>query len=62
MSDLFAPVSGKVTRVNDALVDTPELINDDCWEKGWMIAIEGAAGADLLDPAAYGTFLESAGH
>src|SRR5690242_15296773 len=39
LSDLFAPVSGKVTRVNAALVDAPELVNEDCWGKAWMVAI-----------------------
>lgn len=54
LSDLFAPVSGKVTRVNHELDDKPELVNDDCWGKGWMIAIEASGGlGELLDAAAY---------
>ena len=40
VSELFAPVSGKVTGVNKALVDAPEQINDDPYEKGWMVEIE----------------------
>jgi glycine cleavage system H protein len=40
VSELFAPLSGKVTKVNKALVDAPEQINDDPHEKGWMIEIE----------------------
>jgi glycine cleavage system H protein len=40
VSELFAPVSGKVTKVNKALVDAPEGINEDPHEKGWMIEIE----------------------
>jgi glycine cleavage system H protein len=40
VSELFAPVSGKVSKVNKALVDAPEGINDDPYEKGWMIEIE----------------------
>jgi glycine cleavage system H protein len=40
VSELFAPVTGKVTKVNKALVDAPEQINDDPHEKGWMIEIE----------------------
>jgi glycine cleavage system H protein len=40
VSELFAPVSGKVTGVNKALVDAPEQINDDPYEKGWMVQIE----------------------
>ncbi len=56
LSDLFAPISGKITRVNEALVDQPELINDDCWDKGWMVAIEPsnpAELAELMDPESY---------
>jgi glycine cleavage system H protein len=63
LSDLFAPVSGKVTRVNAALVDAPELVNEDCWGKAWMVAIEPAQSTDgLLEAAAYAEFLETAGH
>jgi glycine cleavage system H protein len=40
VSELFAPVSGKVTRINQALVDAPEGVNDDPHEKGWMVEIE----------------------
>ena len=43
VSELFAPVSGKVTRVNKALIDAPEQINEDPYEKGWMIEIELSA-------------------
>ena len=40
VSELFAPVTGKVTKINQPLVDAPEGINDDPHEKGWMIEIE----------------------
>ncbi len=40
LSDLFAPVSGEVLELNTALEDAPELVNDDCWEKGWMVKIK----------------------
>src|SRR5690606_34445894 len=57
LSDLYAPLSGRVVSVNEALENEPELINEDPWEKGWMIAIEPSdlAGeeAGLLDAAAY---------
>ncbi len=58
VSDLFAPVSGTVVAVNEALQDSPELINSGPYESGWMIDIKLAAGAaaapvDLLDAAAY---------
>jgi glycine cleavage system H protein len=61
VSDLFAPVSGTVKRVNTLLADKPELINEDCWEQGWMIAIESTGGVDgLLDPTAYAELLDAA--
>src|SRR5437588_12754397 len=40
LSELFAPLSGKVTKVNSALVEAPEGINEDPHEKGWMIETE----------------------
>jgi len=39
VSDLHAPVSGAVTRVNDALAVTPEIVNKDPYGAGWMIAV-----------------------
>ena len=56
VSELFAPVSGKVTKVNKALVDAPESINDDPYEKGWMIEIElsfPSEAGELLDAKQY---------
>jgi glycine cleavage system H protein len=64
VSELFAPVSGKVTKVNQALVDAPEGINDDPHEKGWMIEIEmssAAEGAELLSAKQYEELI-AAGH
>jgi glycine cleavage system H protein len=40
VSDLYAPVSGAVVEVNDTLLDSPELINEDPYEDGWLIRIE----------------------
>lgn len=40
VSDLFAPVSGKVVRVNAPLNDAPEAVNDDPYDKGWIIELE----------------------
>jgi len=47
VSDLYAPVSGTVTGVNDALVDEPELVNDDPYGEGWMIDVELADESEL---------------
>jgi glycine cleavage system H protein len=64
LSDLFAPISGTVARLNPALESQPELINEDCWEKGWMIAITPAAdpGGELLDAQGYKKLLDSSSH
>jgi glycine cleavage system H protein len=65
LSDLFAPLSGKIARVNPALEDRPELVNEDCWEKAWMIAItpsDPGELAALLDPKAYTELIEMASH
>ncbi len=40
VSDLYAPVSGTVTAVNDDLFDSPELVNDDPYGEGWMLEVE----------------------
>ena len=56
VSDLFAPVSGKVTGANDALAGQPELVNSDPYGGGWMVKLrlsEPAQLDQLLDPAAY---------
>jgi glycine cleavage system H protein len=63
LSDLFAPLSGKVERVNAELADKPELVNQDCWEKAWMIAIRPSDAGEiraLLDPEAYRELLKTA--
>jgi glycine cleavage system H protein len=64
VSDIFAPVSGTVVAVNDALADSPELVNSGPYDDGWMVEVRLAddAGApldDLLDPAAYRELVES---
>ena len=56
VSDVYAPLSGEVTAVNEALDGTPELINSDPYGDGWMfemrVADPSTLGA-LLDPAGY---------
>src|SRR5579859_7147873 len=47
VSDLFAPVSGKVVTVNDPLNDTPEVVNEDCYDEGWMIQVEVSDAKEL---------------
>jgi glycine cleavage system H protein len=60
VSDLYAPVSGKIVATNDALQDRPELVNDDPYGEGWMVVIEPAAGESietLLSADEYDAFL-----
>jgi glycine cleavage system H protein len=47
VSELFAPVSGKVLAVNEELKDSPELANSDPYGEGWMIEIEPSDRAEL---------------
>jgi glycine cleavage system H protein len=57
VSEIYTPLSGTVTAVNDALATTPEKINQDPYGEGWIYELELASGADvsnLLDAAAYG--------
>ena len=56
VSDLYAPVSGTVTEVNEALRDRPELLNSDPFGEGWIARLELAddAGVDaLMDATTY---------
>ena len=56
VSDLFAPVSGEVAEVNDALRDKPELLNADPFGEGWIARVTLADAAEidnLMDAAAY---------
>ena len=47
VSDLYAPVSGEVTAVNEALFDAPEQVNEDPFGDGWMLEIALADEAEL---------------
>jgi len=49
VSDLYAPVSGTVVEVNDALTDTPELVNEDPYGEGWIIKVTMSDVSELDD-------------
>ncbi len=56
VSDLYAPVSGAVTGVNERLFDEPELVNEEPFGDGWMLEVEPVDESeldDLLSPAEY---------
>lgn len=64
-SDVYAPLSGKVLAVNDALSDKPETINEDAYGDGWLftMAIDDADQLnDLLDPDEYAELLDGDEH
>ena len=56
VSDLFGPLSGKVTELNTTIIESPELINTDPYGEGWMLKVEMRDPSEtdaLLDSAAY---------
>ena len=60
-SDVYAPVGGEITAVNDALENTPELVNENPYEQGWFFKMKGVSAAELaglMDAAAYQKFVE----
>ena len=60
VSSLFMPVSGRIPAVNTELKDSPELINEECYDDGWMIRVElikPDESADLLSSEEYEEFL-----
>ena len=56
-SEIYMPISGKVVEINEAIVDSPELLNDESYADKWLIKIESSADqvefADLLDYSDY---------
>jgi len=56
VSEIFAPLSGKVLEVNKALEDAPEVVNQDAYGKGWMVVLEivdPGEARNLMDAPAY---------
>ena len=56
-SEIYMPISGKVVEINEAIVDSPELLNDESYSDKWLVKIESEADqvefADLLDYSDY---------
>ena len=58
-SDVYAPIGGTVTAVNDELADDPEKINADPYGDGWIVRLQPSGEADeAMDPDAYQAFLD----
>ena len=61
VSDLFMPVTGEIIEVNELLEDTPEMVNEDPYGKGWMVKVRCSdldQSRDLLDHQSYDTLLK----
>jgi len=64
-SDVYAPVGGEVVEVNEALVDSPETVNQDAYGEGWLFRLQPedvSEMAALMDGDAYEVFLASESH
>ncbi len=60
VSDLFSPVSGQVMEINADLIDHPELVNEDPFEKGWIMRVtmsDPAEVAGLMSPEDYEAYI-----
>ena len=60
VSELYIPMSGEITEVNDTLEDAPELVNDSPYGDGWIIQFRAADASEwdsLLSPDAYAEFI-----
>ena len=60
-SSVIAPVSGKIVKVNDDLSEAPEVINEDPYEKGWIIVVDLENPTeldDLMDAGEYDKYIE----
>ena len=56
VSEMYIPISGEILAVNEALEDAPELVNESCYEEGWIIEIKPDDASELdnlLDKTAY---------
>ena len=63
-SDIFSPISGRITEVNEELSDDPGLINRSCYDKGWIARIEVSdvdEASNLMTAAEYESYLDSLG-
>ena len=59
VSDVYSPVTGEVTEINEELLDSPELINDDAYE-AWFIKVKDVSGTEeLLSAEEYEAFVAS---
>jgi glycine cleavage system H protein len=56
VSEMYMPISGEIVAVNETLEDSPELVNEDCYQGGWIIKVKPSDSSEmdaLMDKAAY---------
>lgn len=61
VSDVYLPVSGKIKEINETIVDSPELINEDPYGEGWMVLVSLTDTSELeslMDASAYEEYLQ----
>lgn len=65
VSDIYAPVSGTVVKVNVPVGDSPEMLNEDCYDEGWIVELELTNPAEvdqLMTSAQYEAELKDSAH
>ena len=65
VSDIYAPISGTVLKVNAPLGDSPEMLNEDCYDEGWIAQLEMSSPAEvekLMTAAEYAKYLAEQDH
>ena len=65
VAEVFSPLAGEIVEVNSAVVDEPELLNDDPHHEGWLVKIRISTDSDLsglMNAAAYEEFIDQSGH
>lgn len=61
-SDMYIPIGGKIIEANTGIIDNPDVLKTDAYDKGWLIKIEASDASEyeiLMDEAAYRKFLET---
>ena len=62
VSDIFSPISGEVLAVNQLVIDSPEIVNEDPYDQGWLVLVKPSQPDemdDLMVASDYESFLES---
>jgi len=49
VSDIFAPISGKIVEINEPVAESPGILNEDCYGEGWLVKVEISKPGDLED-------------